>query len=150
MKESQKIKHRLKEELKGKSEVINSAILAMFSEVKDSLDFKLIEQLSQYFNAQIPGTFPQQMLTYGTSLFQQFSDIDATQKEDICKYYGFKLSKFESELKLMNIDLEGYISDAVVGENGIKLQLLSISLKMLFSEQKKMFEIMKTPEFDVN
>ena len=51
MKESQKIKHRIKEELKGKSEVINSAILAMFSEVKDSLDFKLIEQLSQYFNA---------------------------------------------------------------------------------------------------
>ena len=34
----------------------------------------------------------------------------------------------------MNIDLEGYISDAVMSENGIKLQLLSISLKMLFSE----------------
>jgi hypothetical protein len=58
MKETQKIKHKLKEELKGKSETINSTILAMFSQIKDTLDFTLIEQLSQYFNAQIPGTLP--------------------------------------------------------------------------------------------
>lgn len=37
------------------------------------------------------------------------------------KYYRFKLSKYESDLKLMNIDLENYISDAVMDENKLKL-----------------------------
>lgn len=56
-------------------------------------------------------------------------------------------------IKLLDMQLEQYIQDALFEEDDasdIKLKMTTVSLKILFKEVNKYYQIIKIPEFDVS